>query len=135
MAGNDQFHVFDAADQFDETWFSLVIRYDGTANENRLFLEAREDAGGTLGSGEIALSPGWHWVELEWWAAEPSASNGRLTLNLDGAAQPGLQNLDNDTGAISLVRWGAMDVTATATGSVDLDDFDSRKAGVIGPTP
>ena len=40
-----------------------------------------------------------------------------------------LSNLNNDTGAIDFVRWGAIDVPSNTDdiGNLDLDDFESRR--------
>jgi hypothetical protein len=46
-----------------------------------------------------------------------------------------LSNLDNDTGAIDFVRWGAIDVPSSPVplGDIELDDFESRRSLSIGP--
>jgi len=73
------------------------------------------------------LTPDWHIIELDWKAATPGLFDGKLDWKVDGVAVPGLTTLDNDTGAIDFVRWGAMPLQATTSGFLDLDDFVSTR--------
>jgi hypothetical protein len=129
-----QFLAFDAAG---DPELRVGVKRVGT--ERHLFLEAFEDDGGfqTTEGNEINLESGWHWVEVGW----ESGSPGRAFICRDvlladmptGCIELG--NLDNDTGAIDFVRWGAVDVpsnTPTGLGNVELDDFESRSSLHIG---
>jgi hypothetical protein len=80
--------------------------------------------GGT-GHLEMFLAPA-DWDVL----AAANASQGLASDTYD------LSSLDNDTGAIDFVRWGAVDVPShTNVGNIDLDDFESRSSLSLGPRP
>jgi hypothetical protein len=110
------------------------------SEERRLFLEVFLDGGGvatTEGANELELPDGWRWVEVGW-TASTGTNNGSAYLCVDqGAMDPAcepLSSLDNDTGAIDFVRWGAIDVPSDSSlGNLDLDDFESRRSLNIGP--
>lgn len=134
----DRFFHFLAFDGGGSPQVRVGVRRTGT--ERRLFLEAFEDAGTfetTEGVNELLLPTGWHWVEVGWSAG---SGNGNAYLCVDAASPPTgcleLSGLDNDTGAIDFVRWGAVDVPSnTDLGDLDLDDFESRRSLLIGPLP
>jgi hypothetical protein len=107
--------------------------------ERRLFLEVVDDQEVTLsteGATELTLPDGWHWMEVGWAAATfDGADDGSGYLCLDDltATCAMLTSLDNDEGSIDHVRWGAVDVPpGRDLGHVDLDEFESRRGGLIG---
>lgn len=134
----DRFFHFLAFDGSGSPEVRVGVKRTGT--ERRLFLEAFEDAGTfetTEGANELLLPTGWHWVEVGWSAG---SGNGSAYLCVDAETPPSgcesLSSLDNDTGAIDFVRWGAVDVPSdTDLGDLDLDDFESRRSLLIGPLP
>jgi hypothetical protein len=127
--GNRFFH-FLAFDAGGDPELRVGVRQTGT--EKRVFFEVFEDNGGwhtTEGVNEFFIPPGWHWIDV-YWQASTGVNDGLAYLCLDSPAPPGgcieLSNLDNDTGAINFVRWGAVDVpSSTDLGQLDLDDFQS----------
>jgi hypothetical protein len=125
----DHFVAYDAAGR---AQLRLVLVRGASAGQVRLFVSAREDGGGfadTSGTPSF-LAAGHRAVELEWRAG---AGDGTVELWLDGAPQPGLSDLDNGAGTIDFVRWGAVaGVDPGTSGSLDMDEFDSRRAGPIG---
>jgi hypothetical protein len=44
-----------------------------------------------------------------------------------------LEGLDNSVSAVDLVRLGALSIKAGASGTLYLDEFESRRASFIGP--
>ena len=138
LGASDRFYHFLAFDAAGDAELRVGLKQNGT--ERRLFLEAIEDDDNvetTEGAGELLLANGWHWVEVGWTAG---AGDGSAFICLDAETPPTgcveLSNLDNDTGAIDFVRWGAIDVPSESElGSVDLDDFESRSSLNIGPLP
>jgi hypothetical protein len=120
--------------------FRLVFKHNDALGENRVFAEIRRDDGtfaSNEGGGELVIPAGWHAVELDWTAATSNGANdGEIVVCLDddgsrmGCEQ--VSSVDNDQGRVSRVQWGARAVGATTSGSFDMDDFDSRRAGPIG---
>ena len=136
MAPGDQLELITGHSASGTEWFSLMLGRHPLISENRLVLEARRDDGTiatTEGSTEIFLPSGWHWIFVEW---KPTTigSYGYFRLYVDDYFQVGLGPLGNDTGRIDLVKLGAQGVDSGTSGSLDLDDFDSRLAGPI-PSP
>ena len=106
--------------------------------ENRVFLQGVEDGGGvvsTEGSDELVLPDGWHRLELRW-RASSGAGDGLVEICVDdspgGAMCAALSSLDNDTGRIDAVRWGALEVPQGDLGTLFMDDFRSQQGGPIG---
>lgn len=85
----------------------------------------------------FSLSDTAHAVEIDWRAAtSPGASDGGLTLWVDGAQQANLTGVDNDTRRIDSARLGAVSGVDTGTrGTYYFDAFESRQQTYIGPDP
>lgn len=140
LSGSDQFDHFFGSNDAGQVQFRVVLRHNTAPAENRLFVEAREDGGSfasTEGVNEMMIPSGWHAIEVEWVAATTAGANdGTLVVCVDDdgsrLACEQLGSLDNDQGQVDFVRWGAQGVEATTTGSLDMDDFDSRRLGPIG---
>jgi len=140
LPGSEQFEQFVGYDGGGQAQFRVVFKHDDGLNENRLFVEVRNDAGGfvsTEGGSELAIPSGWHAIEVDWRAANSSAVNdGQIVVCLDDDGSrlscEQLSAVDNDQGRIDFVQWGALGVDPNTTGSFDMDDFDSRRAGPIG---
>jgi hypothetical protein len=133
----DEFLHFLAFDSGGQPRLRVGLKQVGT--ERRLFLEAIDDVGGVATTLDQLLLAGWNWVEVGW-EASSGADDGRAFICLNAETPPTgcveLSNLDNDTGAIDFVRWGAIDVpSASSLGNLDLDDFESRRSLNIGPLP
>jgi hypothetical protein len=139
-----EFYHFIAFDAAANPEVRVGVKFDDSLDELRLFLEVFLDHGGiasTETTHEIELPAGWHYVEVGW-TASTGGNNGSAYLCVDEDEPSGvcenLSNLDNDTGAIDFVRWGAIDVpsnTPTGIGDIELDDFESRRSLKIGPLP
>lgn len=137
LDSNARLTLLEGLDAGGRSWWMLKMKWNAAANEVRLYVVAAENTGSqsTESANEIVLSSGWHAVELEWKAAQPGSSDGFILVELDGASQPGLSGLANDEGVVELVRWGVLNALSTTDGWLDLDNFVSRRAGRIGPTP
>lgn len=133
----DHFAGFNGSEQ---AQFRVVFAHNMTMNENRLFVEIRQDDGtfvSTQGVNELAIPSGWHAIEVDWIAATgPGANDGTLVVCLDDDGSrmscEELSSIDNDLGRVQTVQWGAQEVGASTAGTFDMDDFDSRRAGPIG---
>lgn len=133
----DHFAGYDAQGRLQ---LAVGLARNDAMGENRLFVDVRRDDGTfltTLGTNELAVSAGWHAIEVDWTAASaPGADDGRVVVCVDDDGSrtncAELTSVDNDQAELETVRWGAQNVGATTTGSLDLDDFDSRRTGPIG---
>ena len=61
----------------------------------------------------------------------------KVRVWVDGSPVAGLSSLDNESGQIDYVRWGAVDgVDSTTSGTMKLDEFVSqRSSSMIGTLP
>lgn len=117
--------------------FRLDLLGDGGSG-TELRIAARND-NGSYDSGPAVAFPedgSFHAVEVDWRAATaPGSNDGAFTLSIDGVSEVTLPNLDNDGAAIDFVRWGAVASDPAQSGTMSLDDFDSRRSGPIGLLP
>jgi hypothetical protein len=131
----DSFDHFTAYANSGATQFEIQLEENGSNID--LVVSARD--GGTFSTATASSSlPGTYLaVEFEWMASAAGQSNGHLDVWLDGSPVTGLANLDNETGQIDYVRWGAVDgVDSTTTGTMNLDEFVSqRSSSMIGTLP
>jgi hypothetical protein len=94
---------------------------------------ARLDDDSQADTGFFDISPGAHFVELDWKRSSGSdANDGTFELWIDGVSRSTLLNLDNSRSAVDFVRLGALSVKPTATGTLYWDEFDSRRINYIG---
>jgi hypothetical protein len=85
-------------------------------------------------TGAIALTPGPHAVELFWRrSSAPGLADGSFQLWIDGVSAATLDGLDTGATGVDFVRLGALAVRRGATGTLDLDEFESRRETYIGP--
>ncbi len=130
MGTDERLVLFEAEDHLGRRWLALHMRDDGTSRYLRV---SAADGTATAEGGEFAVTSGWQVIELEWWASDPGAANGRVTVLQDGASRTDLGGLANEDGRIHSVRWGLLRALTTTGGQLDLDEFVSRRAGIIGP--
>ena len=91
-------------------------------------------ASGTFNPKWAINETGWTAVEVDWQAASStSSSDGGIDFWINGTARSGYSNLgwsaDND---IDSVRLGNPGVNTFGAGTVDIDDFESRRDSFIG---
>ncbi|MFM7737403.1 MAG: hypothetical protein ACKPBU_15670 [Alphaproteobacteria bacterium] len=106
--------------------FELRLRFD--AGAWRVYGVARSDAGTGTQTAPLALPrPGWSTIELEWVrASAPGAIDGSLRLRVDGA-EASANGVANGSVAVDGVQLGLLGgVGTTASGTMFLDDFESR---------
>lgn len=125
-----RFDHFLAFDWVGDQEFSVVVRQGSAGPE--VFLEVIDDNGtrhSTAGSPLTLPSTGWHSIQLVWTRAS-GADDGSAEVCVDVTNCTSLSGLDNDTGLIHQVRWGAHDLEGGAAGAIHLDGFESlRGAG------
>jgi hypothetical protein len=145
LDSTDRFYHFVAFDTQGAPELRVGVKYNSGTVENRVFLEVFADDGSLYSTevllSELVLPNGWHWVDV-FWQAGAGEENGLAYVCIDAETPPigcvDLSNLDNDTGAIDFVRWGAMDVPPGDFGLIDFDDFvstpfdDSFEPGTTG---
>lgn len=140
LPASEQFQHFIGLNGSGQPQFRIVFAHNMAMNEDRVYVEARRDNGtfaSTEGVNELVIPSGWHAIEVDWTAASSGGANdGSLVVCLDDDGSrmscEQLTSIDNDQGRVQTVQWGAQEVGDTTAGSVDLDDFDSRRAGPIG---
>jgi RHS repeat-associated protein len=97
---------------------------------------AATDAGGWVDGAWHTLDPGRNAIEIEWLASTAlGANNGLMRLWLNGAWFDAVYQVDNDTLALDSVRLGAMGVDAGTSGTLHLEEFESRRLTYIGLLP
>lgn len=138
---SERFHHFIAYDAGGNREFLIGVTYNSVLPERRLFVTAFETAGTertTKGLCELELGSGWQYIEAHWKAS--TGTDGDVQVSIDGGATQSLAQclslatgLDNSSGEISSVEWGARDLVGSSLGVLDMDDFESRSGGSIGP--
>jgi len=82
----------------------------------------------------ITISDASHSIELDWFAATTSPSNGSLSLWIDGGGQFILAGVDNGGKQIDSARLGALTGIDNGTrGTYYFDAFESHRQTYIGP--
>ena len=117
-AGSDQMIIFAADDGTDDqiqVWYNFP-------NGGDLTLRVFDNGGGTNDLTESGIGSGWHSIEFAWDAAATSD----IRFSVDGAAD---LTASPDTSGLAIVNahLGNVDGVATGGGTVDFDDFDSRR--------
>ncbi|HVS64138.1 MAG TPA: hypothetical protein VMT85_11620 [Thermoanaerobaculia bacterium] len=151
-AASDRFYHFIANDAAGDPVLRLGVTWDPVnGGEVRLFLETFEDGGGVVtnenganggeavlaesGDSDCQTTPGcYQWVEVGW-VASSGADDGTAYLCVNGLEAGDCKNfagLDTNTRTVDSVRWGAMDVTDDLGGRLDVDEFESQRATLIG---
>jgi hypothetical protein len=131
---SDSFDHFTAFSNSGATQFELRLE-DSGANI-ALVVGALDGGSFSTVTADSSLPSTYFAVEFEWKASDGS-SNGHLDVWVDGSPVTGLGSLDNESGQIDYVRWGAVDgVESTTTGTMKLDEFVSqRSSSTIGTLP
>ena len=93
------------------------------------------DAGVLAYTGWVNVNDAPQAIEVDWRAAtSPGATDGGLTLWLDGIEQAVISAVDNDTRTIDSVRLGAVSgLHNQIRGTCYFDQFESHRATYIGP--
>ena len=85
-------------------------------------------------TGFLPIGAAPHSIEIDWHAASgPDASDGTFELWIDGASVSALTGLDTGASTVDLARLGALRVRPAASGTLDWDEFESRRQTYIGP--
>jgi len=131
LSNGQELTIFYGKDASDVTQvsFSIIRVSDVYRIRTRVRLES-----GTYQETADAVAPeissGWHCIELDWMA---DAAAGYANLWFDGVAQTGLTALANASSRIDKVRLGSPETApAGATGTYDIDLFESRRESYIG---
>jgi hypothetical protein len=116
---------------------TVVLRVEFRRSSGAYQIRARlvNDGSTWTSSNWFTISDAPHAIELDWRAATAAgATNGGLTLWIDGAQQANLTGVDNDTRRIDRARLGAVSGIDSGTrGTYYFDAFESRRQTYIGP--
>jgi hypothetical protein len=140
LTGGESFLNLTASDASRDLELAVGLKRNLALAENRVFLQVVEDGGGLVSTedvDELVLPDGWHQLELRW-RASTGADDGLVEICVDDSPDGGtmcaeLAGLDNDTGRIDWVRWGALEVPQGDRGTLYMDDFRAQLGGPIGP--
>ena len=112
----------------------VQLMFDGS--EYHVRIGAATDAAGWVDGAWHSLDPGRNAIEIEWLASTAAgANNGLMRLWLNGAYFDAVYQVDNDTLALDSVRLGAVGVDAGTSGTLYLEEFESRRLSHIGTLP
>ena len=125
--------VFIAFNGSSQRLVTLVLRRLSGAYS--LMARVRRDDGTRADTAFFPITNAPHVVEFDWRRSiSPVASNGSLALYIDDVLATTLSGIDNDASPVEFARLGVMTVkTAAASGTVLLDQFESRRLNYIGP--
>ena len=100
-----------------------------------LLARARLDDGSQHDTAVIPITTEQHFIEVDWKRSSgPSANDGSFQVWLDGRSVHAATALDNSVSSVDFVRMGALSVKGGASGTLQLDEFESRRATYIGNT-
>jgi RHS repeat-associated protein len=112
--------------------WTTCLYLDQQGDHYSLSLCGVDDAETWLENAPILIEDEWQAVEIEWQAATASGANdGYIKLWIGDQLADSIENIDNDTHAISSLVWGAADID-TASGALYFDAFESRTGEHIG---
>ena len=135
MADPGTLRLFEASKTGGIPIFRLEFQYVGGVY--KLYPRVTNDSFVYQSADRYPISNAWHVVELEWQAASSAGANdGFLSLWIDGTLTATISGVDNDSaaGQIDYVRIGAVaGVSATTSGTMLFDNFESRRETYIGP--
>lgn len=110
---------------------SMLVRW--FAGKYQIMVKVRMDSGGNRKTGWIEIPDRPHTIELDWRkSSAPGRNDGSFSLWIDGQLQSNLQQIDNDTRFLDIVRLGMIHSAPGAAGTIYLDDFVSRRSTYIG---
>ena len=133
MTSGDAHTIFEGADAAYNTLFGVLL--NSSSGNYQLQFRLKNDADAYVTSGLYTLSNTWHAIEIEWQASSTAlASDGFLTLWIDGNMAGTLSGIDIDTHALDNVSLGAVNsLDAGTSGTMWFDEFESRRSSYIGP--
>ncbi len=129
--GSHRARLMIGRDALGQRTFTLVLkRQNGVYG---IFARVRRDDGTRVDSPVVAISDAPHAVEIEWRARIAGAQDGILELWIDGQDSVFLTGIANDAATLEAVRLGVMSIKDGASGTVYLDEFESRRLDYVGP--
>ena len=135
MASGNAHVLFKAMDAASRTVYQIELRsYQG---DYQIRAQALGDTGSATNTSWFRLHDDVHAIETIWQAASADgASDGSLTLWLDGELAASLAGLDNDTLRVEAVRLGAVaGIDSGTSGAYYFDAFASTSGNPLGPDP
>lgn len=127
LAGGSQLTLLTGSDGAGNP-FSLELRGQGSTD---LELCGKVQSAGMPIDTECYAIDGEHSVEVNWWAALDSQGTGGMILRLKNTSLIGngltiiIDDLENHGQSIDEIHFGVISPGAGATGTLDLDDFES----------
>jgi hypothetical protein len=120
----------------EETWGVACLWLDQQGDSYTLGLCGQDDDEDWYESEGVFIANEWQAVELEWKAATtPGANDGYIRLYVGDQLADSIENLDNDTQAVTEVSWGVIGNGFVANGTLYFDAYESRTGAHIGLHP
>jgi hypothetical protein len=124
--------IFLAQDASNVRVVTIVLKRQGGQYSIEGLARLNDGTRADTGFFDITNAP--HFVEFDWKRATgPGASDGYLALLIDNVTVSFLPGLDNDQVPVDQARLGVLSIKTGATGTVHLDQFESRRQNLIGP--
>ena len=132
MVSGDNHFIFYAVSGTSKAVLRMKFRFSKGAYQVRAEILNNSAAWSNTAWFPISDSP--HALEIDWLAATPGASDGGLTLWIDGGQQAMLTGIANSNYRIDHVQLGAVNGLDTGTrGTYYFDAFESHRQTYIGP--
>jgi len=120
----------------EETWGMACIWLDQQGEHYTLGLCGHDDAEDWYESEGVFIANEWQAMELEWKAATASSANdGYIRLYVGDQLADSIENLDNDTQAVTEVSWGVTGGGIVGSGTMYFDAYESHTGAHIGLDP
>jgi hypothetical protein len=111
---------------------TIVLKRQGGAYSIEGRVRMNDGSRADTGFKPITDAP--HSIELDWTRASgPGNHDGSFGMWIDGSLAASLVGLANDASAVGFARLGALSVKGGASGTLYLDQFESRRQNYIGP--
>lgn len=137
MASADIHSLFNGRTASGANVFTIQFNYTTTTTppSYRIRPQIYNNAGSATSGSYQVISDAPHYIEIDWQAdTAAGATNGALTLWIDGVLKQTMSTIDNETLRVEEVRLGPLTgLDAGTLGTYFLDAFESRKTTYIGP--
>ena len=134
MANSDYIYILQGyAATTNAIMLRLEFKYSNGTYQMRL--KVLDNSGTWLNTAYVTIGDTPHVLEFDWLAASaPGANNGQAVFWVDGVQQGSLAGVANDSYRLESIRFGVPYLSsATMSGTIYFDAFESRRQNYIGP--
>jgi hypothetical protein len=128
--GHQRIRMFLAQDATSLRIVTIVLKR--LSGQYSLEARTRQNDGSRVDTGFFPITNAPHFVEFDWHRANPGVADGILIFYIDSTILSVLTDLDNDQGLVESGRLGALSLKTGASGTLRFDQFESRRANLIG---